>query len=182
MWQSNDRDRTERDRMERDRASSTTSDRLPAGSQMEAWTKSQTHATGQSPNAQWNSNPNANSNADRSTINASANFDRSNMNASNARNWADGTGDRGYNDRLSQSNWSNSGWNDREVRMIQDRELPDAVRSGFVRDSNGSTLSETGKGMWRGSEAYSTRVVRNGQNYRMISDSSGNIIAMYRID
>ena len=73
-------------------------------------------------------------------------------------------------------------WNDRDVVMVSESELPAAARTCMFREAGGTTLSETGHGMWDGKPAYCCKMMKNGHPCRCITDADGNLITMRRLD
>lgn len=112
---------------------------------------------------------------------ASSNGDWKNRNEreANGRTWRESHGSRTDSNRAS---WGDTTWNDPEVVMVNESDIPGAARAGLSREAGGSTLTETGRGMWDGKQAYCAKVMKNGRSYRVITDSDGNLIAMRRVD
>lgn len=110
-----------------------------------------------------------NNRTDKSTWNNNNNSNSSNYSQDDRRAWRD--------DR----NWQQK-WDDKDVTMVQDSDLPSPVRSTFNRESGGAQMMQTGRVMHDGKTCYCTKVQKNGMTYKMVSDADGNLIAMKRVD
>lgn len=83
---------------------------------------------------------------------------------------------------INANSWGDRTWNDQEIVMINESEMPNNARTCLTRESGGSALSETGRGTWNGKPAYCAKVTRNGRSYKVVSDADGSLIAMRRLD
>lgn len=121
--------------------------------------------------------------SNRSTTDTSASsnagWNTRNDRDANTRTWRDGQANRM---ELTRASWGDRTWNDSDVVMVNESAMPSPVRTSFSREGAGTTLSETGHGMWDGKQAYCAKFMKNGHPYKMITDADGNLLAMRRLD
>lgn len=98
---------------------------------------------------------------------------------SNSRNWKEGRGDRGYNDRASYDNRSSDVQN---MMMVNESELPVGARTCMTREAGGSTMTEVGRGTWDGKPAYCCKAMKDGHTYKITTDAEGCLISKCRAD
>ena len=77
---------------------------------------------------------------------------------------------------------SGRSWNDRDMVMVNESELPGAARETLSHESDGAPLAEVGRAMWDGKQAYSCKVMKNGHFYRVVTDADGTILTTRRLD
>lgn len=110
---------------------------------------------------------------------------------SSSSNWNDGSahtasagashGSQGNRADFNPASWGDSAWNDSDLVMVNESEIPSGARSCLSREAGGGALFEADRGMGAVKQAYCARFIKYGHACRPISDNDTNLNGMRRV-